>query len=175
MTVTWAGVPAPSSKDWIAIVPINASDRSYVAWAYTNGAAASRMAFVLPLTIAAGTYDVRLFSNDTFSRIALGSVITIAASGPTLAATPITATVGTSVSATWTAIAAPTSLDWVGLYPVGAPDTGYVTRVYTDGTASGSGMVPLPANLPAGVYELRLFTNDTLTRLCVSNTFTAVP
>jgi hypothetical protein len=53
--------------------------------------------------------------------------------------------------------------DWIGLYAVGAPNTGYLQWSYTDGTQVGtagitSGTVTFPSGLPSvGNYEARLF------------------
>jgi hypothetical protein len=55
--------------------------------------------------------------------------------------------------------------DWIGLYPVGAPNTGYLQWFYTDGTQVGtagitSGSVTFPSGLAnVGSYEARLFFN----------------
>ena len=79
-----------------------------------------------------------------------------------------------TVTATWSGIAAPTSTDWIGLYPTGASDQ-YTSRIswrYTTGTASGSVPYTIPATLAPGTYELRLFTNFTYNRIGTSNTFT---
>jgi hypothetical protein len=58
---------------------------------------------------------------------------------------------------------------------VGADDASYLMRVYTNGSTSGSASINLPGVLASGPYELRLFTNNTFTRLAVGNGFTVSP
>jgi hypothetical protein len=60
------------------------------------------------------------------------------------------------------------------MYPSSAtPDTGYIAWFYTGGTASGSAALGVPANaVPGTGYQLRLFTNDSFSRLATSGAFT---
>jgi hypothetical protein len=169
VTVTWAGILTPTSGDWVTLVPLNAPDASYVAWAYTNGRAGDSLPFAIPPALPAGTYDLRLFANNTLRILGTSKVLTVTAPGPTLAVSPLTVVAPSSLTVGWNGIVAPTATDWIGVYGVGAPDAGYVTRVVTNGLASGTTTVGLPGGLAAGAYELRLFTNNTFTRLAVSN------
>jgi hypothetical protein len=76
---------------------------------------------------------------------------------------------------TWTGVTTPQTGDWIGMYPQGASDSNYVARLYvssascsrTNGGAGGSCTFPSPQS--AGVFEFRLFTHDTLTKLALSN------
>jgi len=156
------------------VVPINAPDTSYVAWAYTNGRAGDSLLFVLPPTLPAGQYELRLFSANVFARLAVSNIVTVTTPGPVLVASPVTTVAGNTVTADWQAIAAPTAADWIGVYAVGADDASYLTRVFTTGTATGSTSLTLPGVVPVGAYELRLFTNNTFTRLATSNGFAVV-
>jgi hypothetical protein len=79
------------------------------------------------------------------------------------------------LTVSWNAIAAPTALDWIGVYAQGAEDGNYLTQVLTNGAASGSTSVSLPAVVATGPYELRLFSNGTFTRITVSNGFAVKP
>jgi hypothetical protein len=171
VTVTWAGVPTPTSTDAVALFPLNAPDTSYVAWVYLNGRAADSLLFMLPPTLAPGTYDARLFAQGGLQRLAISDVITVTVPGPTLAASPVTAAPGSTLTVDWHGIAAPTATDWIGVYASGTPDASYVTRVVTNGLASGTTALGLPGGLAVGSYELRLFSNNTFTRLAVSNGF----
>lgn len=95
------------------------------------------------------------------------STSTTSTSTTLTASQPISGT----VTATWANIASPSPTDWLGLYRQGAPDLPYQTNLLAwmyvscsktpaTGRASGSCPFVLPANLAAGVYELRLFAND---------------
>jgi hypothetical protein len=129
--------------------------------------------YTLPLALPAGAYDLRLYSNDGWQRLSLSNVITVAASGPTVAATPIAIANGTTLTVTWNGIAAPSVNNWIGLYAVGAPDASFLGQVFTNGQATGSASMT-PGPLTPGAYELRLFANSAFTRLAVGNGLTAV-
>src|SRR5262245_46198016 len=98
--------------------------------------------------------------------------ISLGAKAQSLSAAPASLYQLQSTTATWSGIAAPTSLDWIGLYPVGAADNQFVAFRYTDGTAAGSAALEVPITAPAGNYELRLFSNNVYILLATSNSFT---
>jgi len=192
VTATWSGIASPTSTDWIGLfVSSGAANTSYLAWIYVScsqvpgaAAAAGSCAFPIPSNTPAGTtYELRLFSNNGFTRLATSNTFTVTAAGPatTLTASPATIQAGTSVTATWSGIASPTSTDWIGLFASsGAANTSYLAWIYVScsqvpgaAAAAGSCAFPIPSTTPAGTtYELRLFTNNGYTRLATSNTFT---
>ncbi len=174
VTVTWAGDTTPTAKDWLAVVPLNAPDSSYVAWVYVNGRSADTTLFTLPTTLPAGAYDLRLFANDTFVRLAMSNVVTVTGPGPILGVTPPAMVAGGTLSATWQGIAAPTPGDWIGVYAAGTADSAFLAQSFTTGTSAGTMSVTLPGSLALGDYELRLFSNNSLTRLAVGNGFRVV-
>jgi len=53
----------------------------------------------------------------------------------------------------------PTSSDWIGLFAAGEVSNKYLASVYTHGATAGAVDIPLPKDIPAGTYELRLFSN----------------
>ena len=171
LTVSWQGMGTPSASDWLALVPLGASDQSYVAWVFSTGRSSDSTLFVLPATLPAGSYDVRLFANNTFKRLATSDGVTVTAPGPTLAASPVATAPGGTLTVAWRNIAAPTATDWVGVYAAGTADASYLTRFYTNGRASDRTLFLLPTDLVPGSYELRLFANDTMTRLATANAF----
>ena len=80
-------------------------------------------------------------------------------------------TTGTTITASWSGVASPTTSDWIGLYRAGDPDTNWISYRYnTGGTASGS--VGFDAPVTAGRYEFRYFYNATWTKLATSNSVT---
>jgi hypothetical protein len=104
----------------------------------------------------------------------VSSFTTTAAASPTLSASPLTATAGTgNLTATFANIPTPMSLDWIGLYQVGANDDAYVDWVWASdctrtastaaaGRANGScSNLPVPAT--GGSYEFRMFQNNSFT------------
>jgi hypothetical protein len=121
--------------------------------------------------VAAGTYELRLFANNTFTRLAVSNGFTVAA-GPTLSASPTTVSQGSSVTATWAGISAPTATDWVAIVPVNSPDSSSVAFAYSNGVAAGSVSIYIPISVAAGTYELRFYSGNTQAQLAVSNSFT---
>jgi hypothetical protein len=89
----------------------------------------------------------------------------------TLAAAPVTASAGSSVTATWANVPSPAANNWIGLYPSsGTADNGYISWRYTNGLASSNLPFAIPAGAATGsTYVLRLYGNGG--RLATSNTF----
>src|SRR5712692_2725975 len=42
--VSWSGIAAPTTRDWIALVPAASPDTGYVSWQYTNSTTGLRSA-----------------------------------------------------------------------------------------------------------------------------------
>jgi hypothetical protein len=176
LTATWSGVCTPTGTDWIGIYLPGAANQPSIAWRNTTGTASGSVPFTIPATLAPGTYELRLFANNGYTRLAVSNSFTVTpAAGCTdtsLSASPTSVPAGGSVTATWSAICAPTSADWIGLYLPGAANQPSIAWRNTTGTAGGSVPFTIPATLAPGTYELRLFANNGYTRLAVSNTFT---
>jgi hypothetical protein len=79
---------------------------------------------------------------------------------------------GAPVTVSWSGIGTPSSDDWIGLFPVGAPDEARIAFVFTNGGTSGTVELPVPEALTDGMYELRLFSHNTWQQLGVSEPFT---
>jgi hypothetical protein len=137
---------------------------------------------VVPRNLAPGTYELRIFSGTPAARAAVSNQfsVTTATPSPTppaaasLVVRPGTVAAGGVLSASWSGIAAPSSTDWIGLYPSsGAPDTPRpAISPNTTGQSSGQIAIPIPTTQATGTtYELRLFSGTTGQRLATSNTF----
>lgn len=183
VTVTWSGVSVPAVKDWIAIYRSGNADSAYLSWAYTSSCqtisgAAARAAdsciLFVPFGIADGLYDLRLLANDGFKLLAIGSIVV---GGPplppppggTLAVNPPNVDRGTYATVSWSGIANPTTKDWLGLYPLGSPNTAYQAWVYASSCqtsagasarASGTCGLYIPTIAAPGSYEIRMLSND---------------
>jgi hypothetical protein len=169
VTASWSSVCTPTGSDWIGLYPPGAADTAYLAARNTTGAASGSVAIAIPATLAPGTYQLRLFSNGGYTRLALAS-LTVAACPPgSLSASPASIVAGGSVTAAWSGLCLPGGSDWIGLYRPGAADTSYLAARYTTGAASGSVPFAIPASLAPGTYELRLFPNGGYTRAATSN------
>jgi len=176
VTATWSGIATPSTRDWIGIFAPGAPDTSYyLGWRYTTGAASGSVPFTIPTTLAPGTYELRLFSDGRYTRLALINITVVAGcTGGALNVSPASVAPGASVTAAWSAVCNPTTTDWIGLYLPGAHDSAFLTYRYTAGTASGSVPFTIPTSVAPGTYELRLFSNNSVTRLAVSNSFSVI-
>ncbi len=191
VTATWSNISSPAPADWIGLFTTTAADGAYLDWAYVNcakkaGAAAAAGSCVLPATtgLAPGTYQFRLFRNDTFTKLATSNNFTVTAptGSATVTASPTSLGAGATLTVGWSGITGPAGRDWFGLYAIGATnashlDWRYVNCSKTPGGAAASGScgLPLSAGLAAGQYEIRLFRNDGFTLLATSNTFTVTP
>ena len=67
--------------DWLALALNGAADSSYVTWTYVGGGVATRT-WTVALPAAFGTYEFRLFSNNTFTRLATSPTIIVADLNP---------------------------------------------------------------------------------------------
>lgn len=169
LTVTWSGISNPTSTDWLGLYPLGADDTDPpYSWRYTDGSASGQTGHQLRSDLPPGVYQVRLFSNATWLRLAVSDPFSL----PALSVSPATASPGASVTVGWNGVMDPTGADWLGLFAAGAPDTEMARLSWrpTSGASSGVMGYALPADLPSGTYELRLFSNGTWRRLAVSNT-----
>ena len=196
ITVSWSGISAPTSTDWIGLYSAGAADTNFISWIYAScstspgsARASGSCSYVLPATLSGGSYELRLLANNGYTRLATTNSFTVTTGGstppsgggtsPTLTVTPTTVSPGGTVTATWSGITAPTSTDWIGLYSPGAADTNFTSWIYVScsmspgsARASGSCSYVLPATLSGGSYELRLLANNGYTRLATTNSFT---
>jgi len=183
VTASWSGIANPTAGDWIGLFAQGTADTAFIDWLYVSCSktaniprASGSCAVVVPTNLASGTYELRLFANNSFTRLATSSAITVGAAGPSLGVSPTSASPGGTVTANWSGIANPTAGDWIGLFAQGAADTAFIDWIYVScsktpstARASGSCALPLPTNLASGAYELRLFANNGFTRLATSN------
>ena len=85
-TVTWTQIPNPTNSDWIGLYFAGVGDVGYLDYVYTGctqlptvPAAAGACSFPTPTYRVPGKYEFRLFSNDTFDRLATSNAVTLAA------------------------------------------------------------------------------------------------
>jgi C1A family cysteine protease len=185
VTVTFNNASVPKSTDWIGLYAAGAADTAYLSWFYNSSCtqtpgtarASGSCQYTVPVTLPTGTYEFRLFANDGYTRLAVSTALTVTSATTSLTVTPSSIARGSAVTVTFSNASTPTSTDWIGLYATGTSDTAYLSWIYdssctqTPGAskASGSCQYSIPANLPVGTYEFRLFANDGYTRLAVSN------
>jgi hypothetical protein len=161
VTSSWSGLS--TSPAWVLLYRSGSADTAYLEWRSATGWSGST-SFTIPATLAAGTYETRLFNSA--GRIAVSNSFSVGAPA-TVAASPASVNAGSPITTSWSG--APATGGWVLLYARGAPDSAYLaSRAATAGTGSGS--LSVPATTAAGTYEVRLFA--TSGRLATSNAFT---
>jgi hypothetical protein len=114
--------------------------------------------------------------------IQIGQAITGGTEKVLLSVSPTSITPGKNILATWSGHTNSKTLDWIGLYPTGSTGINNsfpIGRLYVSSASCGSlsagvtsGSCTFQAPTVLGAYELRFFSNDTLTKLATSNTFT---
>jgi hypothetical protein len=109
-----------------------------------------------------GNAQTVLFRNEQINACAFPTVF--------LTATPSTVAQGGPLMVSWTAPPGSSSLDWIGLYKVGDPNTAFGTWFYTGGTTSGSRTITAP-QVP-GQYEFRYLVNNSFNSVGFSNKVT---
>jgi hypothetical protein len=188
VSISVTGGPA-NRGDWIALAQAGAEATSYLSWQYLSGttsrpntgAASATLQAQMPST--PGSYEIRLFADDGFGLLATGPTVVVGASGAQLGVNSVPAPGAVSAGAasplTVSVSGAPGNTgDWIGLFPAGAPDQGYLEWSYLSGTqtppTSPLTAATLTFNAPvaAGVYEFRLFANTTFDRLTTSGAVT---
>jgi putative Ig domain-containing protein len=178
VTATIANGPG-FTGDWVALYSAGAPVANYVQWQYLNGThtaptvglSAAALTFTLPLT--PGTYELRVFRNNTYTLLAMSAHITIAAAGPaSVTPSATTAALGAAVTAT-IANGPGNTGDWVALYATGAPAAAFLQWQYLNGTHTAPTVALSEVTLTftlslSGTYELRFFQNNTYTVLATS-------
>src|SRR5258708_19611261 len=112
------------------------------------------MNVAIPISTAGGTYEVRLFANNAYTRLAVGNSFTITGGATSVLSTPSSIAAGGSISVSWSGGPTPTSTDWVGGYPSGAADHAapilypYTTRAPTPPTNPAPPHTPPPPPSP---------------------------
>lgn len=118
-----------------------------------------------------GTYQwIATYSGDANNNAA-GTICsdvlnTVVATGiVSFSVLPLSVNAGAQLSVSWNGISGPTSTDWIALYSAGAPDWAVRAWRYTNGAAAGSTTLAVPFGTPPGSYDVRLFANNSYTRL----------
>jgi hypothetical protein len=68
---------------------------------------------------------------------------------------------GENVMVQWTGNSSPAADDWIGLFPASGDDRSRLHFIWTGGGVSGSLPFPVPAGIPDGDYDFRLFSHGT--------------
>jgi len=168
ITVTFSGAPG-NLKDFVAMYHTGVGDKEgYVTYQWLQGNTTGTLTFTAPST--AGTYEFRMFLNNTWKKLATSNSVTVAGSMITLEASPTTISQGDTISVYYSG-APGNSYDWVGMFEIGAENSKFIYRQFLWGTTSDTLLFTAPQNI-ASTYEFRLFRNNTYEKLATSNPVT---
>ena len=77
-TAFWSGIPSPTAKDWIGLYREDDPDTAFSAYVYTTGTSSGSKPFTVPAGLVPTTdYELRLFANDGFTRLAISGPINV--------------------------------------------------------------------------------------------------
>lgn len=138
--LAWSGIDAPTAHDWVGVYAVGASDYDYLDWAYTAGQANGKLSLALghPSLVPGQQYELRLYANDGYARLATSAPFTLDPTGPTVIAASTPAQLGSTLEIAWSGIINPTPSDWIGIYVVGSSNYDYLDWNYTSGASSGT-------------------------------------
>ena len=77
LTAAWSGIAAPTATDWIGLYKPGAANSPSITWRYTTGAASGSVPLVLPSTVIPDTYELRLFANNGYTRLATSTTFVV--------------------------------------------------------------------------------------------------
>ena len=175
VTVTLANGLGGGS-DWMVLAATGTPDTSYVQWTYV-GAGVTTRTWTVTMPATSGTYEFRLFLNNSYTRAATSVPITVGAGGggttPTLTVSTTSIAPGGAVTVTLAGGLGGGS-DWMALAATGSPNTSSVQWTYVGaGVTTRTWTVTMPTT--TGSYEFRLFLNNGYTRAATSPTVSVVP
>ncbi len=150
IVVDFRGLP-PSPLNWIGLYPAGAGNSEFVNYRYVDTASGQATFGGL----ADGTYEVRVFLNDSYDVYATASFTVAPAPQTTFSIATNKAVYATGEAVIVTYAGSTSSADWIGISAAGAASTSYVQWSYVDasGTRTFSGLSP-------GNYEARFYRGD---------------
>jgi parallel beta-helix repeat protein len=154
IAVSYAGAPG-FENDWIAMYRSGEPDTSYITRQYLDGNENGTVMLAAP---DPGSYDFRVFKNDSYTRLATSNiVVTRAYNGTKVVASPTHVAPGGTVTVTyWGAPSSGTGM--IGMYGMNRPDKFPLEKRSIGGKNCGSMTWRLPAD--AGQYDFRMFYSD---------------
>lgn len=154
VAINYSGAPG-YENDWIGMYKSGSSDNSYMTKQYLNGNENGTVTLEAP---DPGSYNFRLFENDSFTKLATSNNVEAdAAVGNKVIATPSHVRPGGSVTVTYWG-APPEGTGVIGMYGVNRPDKFYLGMMPIGSKSCGSITWQLPAD--PGSYDFRMFRSE---------------
>jgi hypothetical protein len=177
--VTASGITASSANITWATDVLSDSQADYgTALTYSlssplNSTLVTSHAIALSGLSSSTLYHYRVKSRNSAGILTLSGDFTFTTAASTsysVSASPSSVAPGATINLSWTALSGSSPYDWIGLFPAGSANTGYVWWQYTGGATTGNVMVTAPA--ASGSYEFRYLLNNGFTDVARSNTIT---
>jgi hypothetical protein len=168
ISVYYSGAPG-NSYDWVGMFKISAENSKFIYRQFLWGTTSDTLLFTAPQNTA-GTYEFRLFRNNTYEKLATSNPVTVAGL-PTINASPTVVRPGDTLTVTYSN--APTSslqgygIVWMDLYSL--DQAVYYWKDYAQITQS-NGTFYFTAPVDPGKYIFRI-TVDGYWYYATSNTF----
>ena len=162
------------SGDWMSFASTSSPNSSYVTFTYVGTGVTTRT-WQVTVPTTPGSYEFRLFTNNTYTRVATSATVVVDAAAspvdpPVLTVNATTVAPGAAVTVTLTNGAGGLQ-DWLALAATTAANTSYSTFTYVgSGVTTRTWTVNMPST--PGPYEFRLFLNNSYTRAATSPTVT---
>jgi hypothetical protein len=154
ITVSYAGAPG-YDNDWIAMYKSGSSDSSFTSRQYLGGKENGTVILDAP---DPGTYDFRIFENDSYTRLATSSSIEVKIfKGNKVVASPSHVAPGGKVTVNYWG-APPEGTGIIGMYGMNRPDKFPVGKRPVGSDNCGVMTWQLPAE--PGSYDFRMFRSD---------------
>jgi hypothetical protein len=151
VTVKYTGAPG-YENDWVAMYKSGSPDGSYLTRQYLDGNENGTVTLEAP---DPGSYDFRLFENDSFTKLATSNDIEAKAmAGNKVIASPSHIAPGGTVTVTYWG-APPEGMGVIGMYGVNRPDKFYLDMRPIGSKSCGSITWRLPSD--PGQYDFRMF------------------
>ena len=88
ITATWSGIPTPTARDWLGLYAVGAGNASFIDWMYVScsktpgsARASGSCPFIVPSSVPAGTYELRLLANNGYTSLATSNSFAVSVSG----------------------------------------------------------------------------------------------
>jgi hypothetical protein len=170
----WTGLEGAMPKDWVGVFPVGGDNGTRLSMKWTGGGAAGQFQLPSNPTARPGQYEVRLYANDGWDLLASSKPFSIGPLAETVESTSGSVKRGASVHVVWHNLDPPSKDDWVGLFPRRGPNQSRVYFKFTEGKSEGAIDLTVPANVPLGDYELRLYAAGGWALLATSAAFKVV-
>jgi len=169
VTINWS-VTSLASGAWIGVYAVGSPDNASYLTSKSISGTSGVVSFGL---LANGSYEARLFGDGFYSQKLATVAFTVVTPAGSISLSSSAVKVRESTSVTWSSQPGITSDGWVGIYPPGANEFGFLADIPIQYVAAGTGgKLTFTAPNTAGSYEFRLFADYGYTVKIATASFT---